>query len=122
MPSTKITALLCVLLLSVSVLSVSAHAVKVVEISTLSADASGDSVSVSVGVKAAPSVRDARLTVSIPEIGVRASRSVDVGREGKRTVMVELRSDVDIVPGDAYVKVVVKGARSRTVRYYPIQH
>ena len=103
---------MAILAASVNVLAVE----KVVKIDSISAVQGTDTVVV-VNLKSGKKLTDSKITVSIPELGLRARHNVDFSKSNKQTVNVVIPdSGLD----DQYVRVVFNSDQGRRVRYLQV--
>tara|TARA_B100000315_G_scaffold107146_1_gene98330 strand:+ start:1871 stop:2245 length:375 start_codon:yes stop_codon:yes gene_type:complete len=62
-------------------------------------------------------LRNGRVVVSIPELGLRASGSVDIDEDSRKTKRVTLPIPEDVVEGEYYVRIVVSNKDGKQVKY-----
>ncbi|MBI2140959.1 hypothetical protein HYU16_00895 [Candidatus Woesearchaeota archaeon] len=105
--------------LLVAIISVSANAAaaeKAVKITKVSAVQNSEAL-VTVSLDSQRKNTDSKVTVSVPELGLRASRNVDFARANKKTVHLEIPS-----PGmfDPFVRIVFSSDGGRRVKHRPL--
>ena len=109
----SVVMVMAVLAASVNVLAVE----KVVKIDSISAVQGTDTVVV-VNLKSGKKLTDSKLTVSIPELGLRAaSHTVDFSKSNKQTVDLVIP---DSALEDQYVRVVFSSDQGHRVRYLQV--
>ena len=117
MGSLKSLKLLFVLaMLVVAVVAASANVVgveKVVKIDRISAVQDSNTV-VAVGLKLQQKITDGKVTVSVPELGLRARHNVDFEKSDKQTVHIVIPVQSLL---DQYVRVVFNSDRGHRVKY-----
>lgn len=123
MVSLKMSFLFMVVLAAIFSSAVSAAAAeagangKVVQISQVSAYPFDSTVLVSVSLKAAGKLSDARLTVSIPELNIMAGHRVGFSRDSRQTVRLELPIPEEF---DPYMRIAFNSDEGRRVKYRPV--
>jgi hypothetical protein len=112
-----ITAVLSIFLLSS--IAVTANNVKVVDITRVSTSYDvQDTVVVSLGLKSDDKLTDSKVTVSIPELGIRSRSNVDLTTSGKKRSVVLMIPDPETF--DPYVRIVFQSDEGRRVIYRPL--
>ena len=122
MASMKVFLVALVVILSVFSSAIGASAAdakttdKVVQISRVSAYPSGSDVLVSVNLKTGRKLTDAKITVSVPELGIRAGNKVDFSKKKKQTVRVQLAVPAEF---DPYLRIVFSSDEGRRIKFRP---
>ena len=112
--SLKLLFVLTMLVMAVVAASANVAAVeKVVKIDRISA-VQGTDAMVIVNLKSQKKLTDGKVTVSIPELGLRARRNVDFTKSNKHAVELVIP---DSELGDQYVRVVFNSDQGRRVKY-----
>ncbi len=123
MVSLKISVVLLLVLVAVFSSAISAAAAevspsnKVVQIGHISAYPIGSDVMVSVSLKADRKLSDARLTVSMPELGIMAGHRVDFSKDRKQTVHIEMPFPSEF---DPYMRIAFNSDQGRRIKYRPV--
>ncbi len=90
---------------------------KIVKISRVSAYPSDSDVLLSVNLNADRKLTDAKLTVSVPELGIRAAHRVDFSKKKKQTVRVVMPALDEF---DPYVRIVFSSDEGKRVKFRPL--
>lgn len=90
---------------------------KVVQISHISAYPLDSDVLVSVSLKADKRLSDARLTVSMPELGIMAGHRVDFSKDSKQTVHIKMPIPSEF---DPYMRIAFNSDQGRRIKYRPV--
>ena len=104
-----------ILIMALIAASINAAAVqKVVKVDRISAVQDDAETVVVVGLKSQQKLTDSKVTVSIPDLGLRVRHNVDFDKSSKQTVNL-------VLPGqsldDQYIRVVFNSDQGRRVRY-----
>lgn len=89
---------------------------KVVQISRVSSYQLGSGVVVSVSLKADRKLTDAKVVVSVPELGIRSSNRVDFLRNKKQAVHLEIPFPDEF---DPFMRIVFSSDEGRRVKFRP---
>ncbi|MBI2142781.1 hypothetical protein HYU20_00350 [Candidatus Woesearchaeota archaeon] len=90
---------------------------KVVQLSRVSAFPSDSDVLVSVSLKADRKLTDAKVVVSVPELGIRSGNRVDFSKKKKQAIHIE----IPIPDGlDPYMRIVFSSDEGRRVKFRPV--
>lgn len=117
MGSFKLLFILAILILAVATASVNVAAVeKVLKIDSISSVQDSDTLIV-VSLKSEQKITDGKVTVSVPELGLRARRNVDFRKSNKQTAHLVI-PDPSLL--DQYARVVFSSDEGRRVKYRQI--
>ena len=116
MVSSRLLFVSAVLIVAVVAASLSAAAEKIVSIDRISVVQDSDTV-VIVGLDSNEKITDGKVTVSVPELGLRARHNVDFVKSDKQTVTVVIPGNL---PDDQYVRVVFSSDQGHRIRYFPV--
>ncbi len=89
---------------------------KVVQISRVSAYESGSDVVVSVSMKAGRKLTDGKITVSVPELGIRSSNRVGFSKRDKQAASIGISIPAGL---DQYMRIVFSSDEGRRVKFRP---
>lgn len=89
---------------------------RVVQISRVSAFQSGSDVMVSVSMKAGRKLTDGKITVSVPELGIRSSNRVGFSKRDKQAASIGISIPAGL---DQYMRIVFSSDEGRRVKFRP---